>query len=138
MDPPAQPTTHSVVIDLAAISTPARRVLDLYDQILAGSPPGEGELDNALDALRNAPRPAGRMGRAIELVTSGGQGATQQAVLDALDLLRQVEGVQPTAPVKTPSRSRTAAARRNRTRTPPPGQDPLPGLFDRLTPGAPA
>ena len=135
MDQIAQHENHgAVVIDLAAISAPARRVIALYDQVIAGAPPARGELDDALRELRSAPRPAGRLGHDIDLITSGGHGATRGAILDALERLRHVAAVRPSPAPRLPMRARIST--RRRSRTPPPGQDPLPGIFDHLTPGA--
>jgi hypothetical protein len=136
MNQTVQPEKHgAVVIDLAAISAPARRFFALYDKVAAGTPPARGELDDALRELRTAPRPVGRLGHNIDLVTSGGHGATRGAILDALERLRRVAAVQPSPPPRVPMRARIST-RRRQPRNPPPGQDPLPGIFDHLTPGA--
>jgi len=54
-------TVPGVVIDLAAISQRARKVVAIYDDIAAGSRPEPGALDEALQNLDAGPRPPGRL-----------------------------------------------------------------------------
>ena len=67
-------TIPGVVIDLAAISQPARKVVAIYDDIAAGSRPEPGALDEALQNLDAGPRPPGRLGADIAMLASGAPG----------------------------------------------------------------
>lgn len=88
-------TAPGVVIDLAAISQQARRVVAIYDDIAAGSRPEPGALDEALQNLDAGPRPPGQLGIDIAMLASGAQRASRQSVLAAIERLRRVGKVNP-------------------------------------------
>lgn len=108
-------TVPGVVIDLAAISQRARKVVDLYDDIAAGSSPEPGALDEALKHLDAGPRPPGQLGIDIAMLASGAQGASRQSALAAIERLRRVGKVNPTPPTSRRWRPR-ARQRRDRRR----------------------
>lgn len=126
------PAHGADVIDLAAISGPARRLVEIYDQIRSGQPPSTEQLDDALQALRVAPRPPGRLGRDITLLLEGSPNATKQDIDQAFERLRHVAAILPLQPQRPP-----ALALRRRGRRTFAGQQPLPGIFEQLTTGAP-
>ena len=137
MDPTVQHANScAIVYDLAAISAPARRVIELYDRVIAGTPLARGELDDALEELHGTPRPRGRLGNDIDLVTRGGHGTTRGALLEAIERLRRVAAVQsnpaPTVALRAPLSTRRRGRRHIVVR----GQEPLPGIDNPLTPGA--
>lgn len=113
MDQRTQPVP-GVVIDLAAISERARKVVDLYDDIAAGSSPEPGALDEALQSLDAGPRPPGQLGIDIAMLASGGQGASRQSALAAIERLRRVGKVNPTPPTSRRWRPRTRQRRDRR------------------------
>ena len=106
-------TAPGVVIDLAALSQQARRVVAIYDDIAAGSRPEPGALDEALKHLDAAPRPPGQLGIDIAMLASGAQGASRQSALAAIERLRRVGKFNPTPPTSRRWRPR-ARQRRNR------------------------
>ena len=119
------------VIDLAALSRPARRVVDIFDRLSKGQMPEPGSLDEALADLDAAPHPPGQLGADIDLLASGGKGGTRQNVLGAIERLRRITTVQPEAPGATVKRWRARPRqRRTRTRRKTPGQLQLPGIDD--------
>lgn len=125
MGPHQTPSPPAEVIDLAALSGPAGRAIAIYDRILNGEAPSAGELDEALTALREAPRPAGRLGRDIALLVEGGRNATAADINDAFDRLRLITTIRPAATHVSPV---PATAHRKPKHTN--DQQPLPGLFD--------
>ncbi len=114
MDQQTQPVP-GVVIDLAAISQQARKVVAIYDDIAAGSRPAPGALDEALRNLDAGPRPPGQLGADIAMLASGAEGASRQRALAAIERLRRVGRVSPTPPTARRWRPR-ARQRRNRRR----------------------
>lgn len=127
----AHPSPTAAVIDLAAISGPARRLVAIYDQIRSGRPPCAEQLGDALQALRDAPRPPGRLGRDIALLIDGGPNATKDDIDEAFERLRHVTAIRPLAPQRPPTRALRRRGRQALT-----GQQPLPGIFEQLTTGA--
>lgn len=113
------------VIDLAALSRPARRVVDIYDQLTNGRPLKPGALDDALSDLDAAPHPAGQIGHDIELLASGGVGATREGVVSAIERLRRISTVQSEA---APTLRRWKAGPRHRRTPRNDGQLQLPGM----------
>ena len=125
-----RPTTNdqdAEVIDLAAISRPARRVVEIYDQAKRGRTPKPGQLDDALCELDAIPHPPGQLGADIALLTSGGIGGTRQHVASAIERLRKISTVQPKpAPAQ---RVKKWKPRRRQPRSPKTiGQLQLPGI----------
>lgn len=127
----AHPSHTAAVIDLAAISGPARRLVAIYDQIRSGRPPRTDQLGDALKALRDAPRPPGRLGRDIALLIDGGPNATKDDIDEAFERLRHVAAIRSLEP----QRPQTRVLRR-RDRQALTGQQSLPGIFEQLTTGA--
>lgn len=127
----AHPSHTAAVIDLAAISGPARRLVAIYDQIRSGRPPCAEQLGDALQALRDAPRPPGRLGRDIALLIDGGPNATKDGIDEAFERLRQVAAIRSLEPERPQTRGLRRRGRQALT-----GQQPLPGIFEQLTTGA--
>ncbi len=127
-------THHAEVIDLAALSRPARRVVDIYDQLTAGKAPKPGVLDQALSDLDAAPHPTGQLGEDINLLASGGLGGTRSSVIAAIERLRRIATVQPDQ-VPPKAKRRGKRRRKGRTRT---GEHQLqlPGITDGTEPAA--
>ena len=119
-------TVPGVVIDLAAISQQARRVVAIYDDIAAGGRPAPGALDEALHELDGGPRPPGRLRIDIALLASGAQGASRQSALAAIERLRRVGNVKSMPP--TPRRWRPRARQRRDRRHADTRQLQLPGI----------
>lgn len=107
-------TVPGVVIDLAAISRQARRVVAIYDDIAAGSRPEPGALDEALQNLDAGPRPPGQLGIDIAMLASGAQGSSRQSALAAIERLRRAGRVNPTPPVSRRWRRRPRQQRDRR------------------------
>lgn len=112
--------TLAEVIDLAALSGPARRVVGFYDDFLAGRRHERSQLDLALHELDALTATPGRLGRDVRLLVNGGRGCDRQNVIDAIERLRKVTAIQ--------AGSRRSTQRRRRRRLPTPGQLSLPGL----------
>ena len=125
MDQQTQPVP-GVVIDLAAISQRARKVVALYDDIAAGSTPEPGALDEALQKLDTGPRPPGQLGSDIAMLASGAHGASRQSALAAIERLRRVGKVNPAPP--TARRWRPRARQRSNRRRADTRQLQLPGF----------
>ncbi|MGD9749447.1 MAG: hypothetical protein AB7W59_00465 [Acidimicrobiia bacterium] len=126
----AHPSHTAAVIDLAAIS--GRQLVAIYDQIRSGQPPRTQQFGDALSqALRDAPRPPGRLGRVIALLIDGGPNATKADIDDAFERLRHVTTIRPLASQRPPPPVLRRRARRTVT-----SQQPLPGTFDQLATGA--
>lgn len=127
----AHPSHTAAVIDLAAISGPARQLVAIHDQISSGRPPRSKQLGDALQALRDAPRPSGRLGRDIALLIDGGPNATKDDIDEAFERLRHVAAIRSLEPQRPPARVLRRRGRRVLT-----GQQPLPEIFEQLTTGA--
>ena len=127
MGPDRSPPPPAEIIDLAALSGPAGRAIPIYDRILNGQTPSPGELDDALTALREAPRPTGRLGRDITLLVESGRNTTAAHINDAFERLRLITAIKPSppefAPARVPARRKPKHAN---------DQQPLPGLFEEL------
>jgi hypothetical protein len=107
-------TVPGVVIDLAAISQRARKVVAIYDDIAAGSRPEPGALDDALQNLDAGPRPPGQLGADIAMLASGAHGASRQSALAAIERLRRVGNVNSIPPTSRRWRPRTRQRRDRR------------------------
>ena len=121
-------STSGEVIDLAALTKPAQRVVGIFDRLAQGETPSPGSLDEALEALDQAPRPSGPLGDDIALLVCGGDGHTRGEIVAAVERLRRVTTVKAAPPNST--RSKPRPRRKRQKPKPQTRQLHLPGMAD--------
>ena len=110
--------TPSEPVDLLALRAACSPVIDCYERFLLEGHLDVHELDDALAPLRRLPAIAGRLGRAITLVASGGGAFSTEETIEALELLRSTTGLRTPPRPPDPGGRPAQASRRPRQRPP--------------------
>lgn len=89
-------TKPAAPVDLSLLREVCAPVISWYETFLADQRVDLNELDTAVEGLRQLPALGGRLGWAVAIIASGGEGSSIEEVVVAFEVLCRARGLRST------------------------------------------